>query len=269
MIGDCTSDLNVNSSLKLHICKDIHRMRGGLFRKANIHRLLTLTLACLLGILLFERFAPIISNHSFDLAYEEIFQKQFAVYLLTKDCGRYTIDVASTFESVYIVPDVHDSPRCAGMGELLLFNASATSTPDSRFGERYAQVLEHCHQGEKMKCLVLEDDVVFIHEPRRTRQVLVENTLTLFTNEDDVFDCSKRGFGWLRTEDNSNGSQCRIYSKDQSKCLNPCFKREARTGVEIFDFQLGECQVACEYNQHRFLLIQHTGLKSSHQRNWN
>lgn len=111
-----------------------------------------------------------------------------------------------------------------------------------------------------MKCLILEDDVVVLHSLERTREILVQNTLTLFTTENDAYDCTKRGFGWFPSTHTGNGSQCRIYNKPTIKCMTECLRNDKEVQL---DFGLKGCQIKCGLNQKRFLLVVHSGLKST------
>ena len=115
-----------------------------------------------------------------------------------------------------------------------------------------------------MKCLLLEDDVVLLHDLSRTREILVQNTLTLFNRETVAYDCTKRGFGWLRSTHTGMGSQCQIFSKDSTTCVSECLGTDAM-GVRV-DTGLKVCQVKCGLVQKRFLLVVYGGLRSTMER---
>ncbi|KAF2422857.1 hypothetical protein EJ08DRAFT_701471 [Tothia fuscella] len=136
-------------------------------------------------------------------------------------------------------------------------------SPDDAYRAKYSQVLNHCYHGDKMKCLILEDDIVFLHNPERTRDVLVENTITMFNTEDSAYDCTKRGFGWLPSTHTGDGSQCRIFSKPPASCLSQCLEEE---NAAQLDFGLKACQSHCGLTQKRFLLAVHSGLSSTMDR---
>jgi hypothetical protein len=206
----------------------------------------------------------LVSSHTFDIAYPSIFRAQFQVYILTHSCGRFTPDIASAFESVVLVPDVVDSPRCAALNQTQLhLDIKRDIRKDDIFLDKYVQVLQHCQRGQKMKCLILEDDVVLLHDLARTREILVENTLTLFNWESDAYDCTKRGFGWLPSTHTGNGSQCRIFSKPSTECMIECLRDGNH---EQLDFALADCQAKCGLTQKRFLLAVHSGLSSTMER---
>lgn len=203
----------------------------------------------------------LVSSHVYDLNYPSIFRSQFRVYVLTHACGRFTPNIASTFDSVVLVPDGTGRAECATLNQTQLVTAPRTDgSADEMYRHKYLQVLEDCQNGDKMKCLILEDDVVLLHDLTRTRQVLVENTMALFNNEDSAYDCTKRGFGWLRTTPTGNGSQCRIFSKPSTACMIQCLSED---GSAQLDYGLKRCQVKCRLTQKRFLLAVHGGLKGT------
>ncbi|KAL2819864.1 hypothetical protein BDW59DRAFT_120080 [Aspergillus cavernicola] len=215
------------------------------------------------------RLPRLIHSHLYDLSYESYFQRQFQVYVLTTSCDRFTIDVATYFESgsLILVPNHSDEPKCDAVDreQLHLQLEEHSRSKDDLFREKYAQVLDSCAQGSRAKCLILEDDIIFLHNPKRTREILVENTLPLFNDgEIDAFDCTKRGFGWLPSTHTGMGSQCRVYSKHSATCLSQCL-REQR-GSSQLDVGLANCQVRCGLKQKRFLLVVHGGLSSTMDR---
>ncbi|KAL2810193.1 hypothetical protein BJX63DRAFT_423244 [Aspergillus granulosus] len=229
-------------------------------------------IAIILGalILLAFRTPRLVNSHLYDLSFETYFSRQFQVFALTGSCDRFTPDVAAHFDydSLTLVPNQLDMPECAALSRKQLA-LSATNDPgaskDDLFRAKYAQVLDSCASGNKAKCLILEDDIVFLHRPQRTREVLVENTIPLFNDgETDTFDCTKRGFGWLSSTTTGMGSQCRVYSKHSAPCMSQCL-RDQRQGSRL-DTGLANCQVRCKLNQKRFLLVVHGGLSSTMER---
>lgn len=203
-------------------------------------------------------------SYTFGLSDATIFHAQFQVYILTHDCGRFTSNISANFDhnAVILVPDSADIPDCAALNHPQLHpSINQVSSKDAMLREKYAQVLDHCRAGQKMKCLILEDDVVFLHTAERTRELLVKNTLTLFNTERDAFDCTKRGLGWFRSTHTGNGSQCRIYSKTTVPCITGCL-RDTMAKAQL-DTGLGACQATCGLLQKRFLLVVHSGLGST------
>ncbi len=190
------------------------------------------------------------------------------MYLLTHDCGRFTANIASVFEDSILVPDVRESLQCTMSNwTLLRTNAVNGATADEGYKQKYSLVLEDCYEGSKamndggkMKCLILEDDIIFLHDAARTKEILVENTLSLFNKEDSAYDCTKRGFGWLPTSHTGMGSQCRLFSRLSADCMSKCIKAG---GDEQLDFALKSCQAECGLVQKRFLLAVHGGLVST------
>jgi hypothetical protein len=239
-------------------------------RRRNSRLLLVAFLTIIFFLLIFQRVHRLVSSHTFDLAYADIFRTQFQVYILTHSCGRLTPTIAAAFDSVLLVPDVRDSRDCASLAprhkqlrvetERAGPGAAAPRSKDDAFRDKYVRVLQHCQREQKMKCLILEDDVVFLHSRERTREVLVENTLTLFNWESDAYDCTKRGFGWLPSTHTGNGSQCRVFSKPSAECMVKCLRDGEH---EQLDFGLATCQAKCRLTQKRFLLAVHSGLSST------
>lgn len=246
-----------------------------------------------------SRVPQVVNSHLHDISYEPYFQRQFQAFVLTASCGRYTSDAATQFDSntLTIVPNRLGTPECnavttnqlrlkppaslAAEAEAEEQKTGRTShsagTKDSLYREKYAQVLDACAAGSKAKCLILEDDVVFLHSPERTREVLIENTIPLFNDgEDDVFDCTKRGFGWLPSTHTGMGSQCRVFSKGSAKCMSSCLRgRAGVTGhagsgdpraASNLGIGLANCQIKCGLEQKRFLLVVHGGLGSTMER---
>lgn len=245
------------------------------------------------------RVPRVVNSHLHDISYEPYFQRQFQAYVLTASCGRYTSDAATQFDSntLTLVPNRFDIPECNAVtnNQLRLKppaslvaeaeeeekktgrTSHSAATKDSLYREKYAQVLDACATGSKAKCLILEDDVVFLHNPERTREVLIENTIPLFNDgENDAFDCTKRGFGWFPSTHTGMGSQCRVYSKLSAKCMSSCLRgRAGVTGhagsgdpgaASHFDIGLANCQIKCGLRQKRFLLVVHGGLGSTMER---
>ncbi|KAL4783166.1 hypothetical protein BJX76DRAFT_261528 [Aspergillus varians] len=238
--------------------------------------LITLILIPLI-VFLVHRVPRLINSHLYDLSYEPYFQRQFHTYILTASCGRFTRDATLQFDpasSLTLVPNYPDTPECNALSRNQLHPQGnlAETSKDGQFKEKYAQVLDACAQGSKAKCLILEDDVVFLHEPARTREILVESTVPLFNDGDnDAFDCTKRGFGWLYTEHTGMGSQCRVYSKHSAGCMSACLRGQEKfltSGVDSaqLDAGLPGCQIACGLRQKRFLLVVHGGLGSTMER---
>ena len=207
------------------------------------------------------------SSHNFDLDHPSIFNAQFRIYILTYDCRRFTANIASAFESVVLVPDIWDSRNCTALNHSGLYlDVDLNQKADKRYKDKYSRVLEDCHSGGrmehdggKMKCLILEDDVVLLHDPERTREVLVQQTNSLFNGEDIGYDCTKRGFGWLDSTPTGQGSQCRIFSRPTALCMSHCITRGEQ---EQLDYALNDCQGQCGLRQRRFLLAVHGGLTS-------
>jgi hypothetical protein len=218
-------------------------------------------------------------HHLFDLNIDELYNKTLAVYLLTTDCKRYTPDIITQFddlEALYLVNDI-DSPECLSTGHKLLNfnlrNDTRFKTQDDKYRLKWAHVMKHCGRGKKHKCLILEDDTVFLHNKQKTKEVIMTNTLTLWFSGNLAWDCARRGFGWLNTPGWGWGSQCRVFEKKDSLnvCLANCFAngeeggREGEMELEMdmdmelppLDQLISPCQKECGMQQGNFLLVQH------------
>jgi hypothetical protein len=237
--------------------------------RTTLKRLCILSiLALLLNFLILSSLLRLVTSHNHDLNYEELFDKQYSIYIMTHDCGRYTADIASVFDHTYLVPDDHASPACGRIAnsttlDIKFDKEEAGTTADSRYRAKYAKTLQHCASVPTIKCLILEDDIVFVHPPQRTKDVLVEQTLTLFNFDMHTWDCSKRGFGWLPSSHNVWGSQCRIYHTTRADSLYQCVSEKGVADDILLDDQLGQCTQRHGMIHNRFLLIQNSGLPST------
>lgn len=206
-----------------------------------------------------QRLHRIVASHTYDLNYPSIYRTQFQVYILTHACDRLTADITSNFDSVVIVADVEDNPRCEALNQMQLHTPQDPALSlDDNYRDKYIRTLNDCATGNKMKCLILEDDVVLLHDLDTTRRVLVENTLTLFNHEESAWDCTKRGLGWLSSGHTGMGSQCRIYSMLNARCMSECL---TDSSLPRLDSGLKQCQITCGLIQKRFLLAVHSGLQ--------
>ncbi|KAL4943587.1 hypothetical protein BDV06DRAFT_221044 [Aspergillus oleicola] len=249
-----------------------------LLHRPSFRRSTLLITALLLTLLYFLSRIPRLANsHLYDISYESYFERQFHVYILTSSCERFTSDAVSQFplSSITLVPNAPDTPQCDALNTTQLpFNHEGVSegtSKDRLFRLKYAQALDSCAAGQYANCLILEDDVVFLHTPHRTVEVLVENTIPLFNDgEVNAYDCSKRGWGWLPSSPTGMGSQCRVFSKFGAPCLSSCLRENylvEESGEEMqLDGGLVRCQVRCGLRQKRFLLVVHGGLGSTMER---
>ncbi|KAL4957699.1 hypothetical protein BDW69DRAFT_180346 [Aspergillus filifer] len=249
-----------------------------LLHRPSFRRSTLLITALVLTLLYFLSRIPRLANsHLYDISYDSYFQRQFHVYVLTSSCERFTADAVSQFpaSSLTLVPNAPEIPECDALNITQLpFNNEAIEdglSKDFLFRLKYAQVLDACAANPYAKCLILEDDVVYLHTPHRTIEVLIENTIPLFNDgEIEAFDCSKRGWGWLPSNPTGMGSQCRVFSRFGAPCLSSCLREEYMTeedgGEMQLDGALVRCQVRCGLKQKRFLLVVHGGLGSTMER---
>lgn len=197
----------------------------------------------------------IVNNHFYDLDYEGLFEDRFIVFLMTKNCGRLSQKVLDYFPNLIAISDI----KCINNNfdnKTMIFEKKNDNL-EINYKLKYKHVIEICKDSDNMLCLIIEDDVTFLHSKEKTRDIIVDNTISLFTNEGFAYDCSKRGF-LLTTGMDNNKSLCRIIAKEYAKCLIKCFDKIK----EPADITLGFCQDECGIKQKRFLIVQHSGKKS-------
>lgn len=198
------------------------------------------------------------SLHLQDPSGQVHFRNTFDTYVLTKECGRSFDHISSIIpEGVVLADDVaaceaafKDPNRWTSQEAQIHFDEVA-------YTKKYQQALDLCAQGKKEKCLILEDDVVFINGASSLFQRIRFHTL-FFSGPQWAYDCSSVGLGWLKTGQTSNKSLCRIIDKRSASCLSQKMSEKELAA----DLALGRAQVMCGVNQHRFLLIQHTGYRT-------
>ncbi len=215
-----------------------------------------------------HRLEELLFPHRHGLDTEKIFDTQFQVYILTHDCGRFTSEIVSRFNSVLLVPDVFNSAHCQAINQTQLhLSVDPGDNRDALYRNKYAAVLEHCAHEEKLRCLIVEDDILFIQHPPVMRAMFAKYTLMLFGHETDAYDCAKRGTVLFYTEPEFVGSQCRVYPQHSSHCMSQCIQKNDATRHAFLDYRLGECQSTCGLNQKKILLTQITGKHSIMNRN--
>ncbi|KAF9581882.1 hypothetical protein BGW38_000940 [Lunasporangiospora selenospora] len=127
-----------------------------------------------------------------------------------------------------------------------------TGSPIEIIKNLYLSALEQC---DRVYCMLLEDDIVFIY--KELRDVLFDNLLSYNNDNDYIFDCSKKGFLRKNYAPNGNGAYCRIFSKYAIQALKKCLPTCALSVDVCFEPCLAD------YEEKRFLLAQHAGFKSS------
>ncbi|KAF9581854.1 hypothetical protein BGW38_000974 [Lunasporangiospora selenospora] len=116
----------------------------------------------------------------------------------------------------------------------------------------YLAALNQC---DKVYCMLVEDDVVFIY--KEIKDVLFDNLLSYNNDNNYIFDCSKKGFLRKNYKPNGNGTICRIYSRYAVRAMKECLPKCDKPA----DVCVEECLE--NFEEKRFLLAQHAGYKSS------
>lgn len=212
-------------------------------------RLVVLALLVILATLIYAH-----SSISADPLATQHFNDNFDTFILTKECKRSFNYITSIVPGGTVLTDDHD--KCMeNEAEGWEYHESSV---DNEWGytEKYKRALELCAESDKAKCLILEDDIVFINSPKSIFNRIKLHTM--FGGPQTAWDCSKVGLGWFKTGQTGNKSICRIIDKRSA----PCLAKEMLRYALPADVALKLAQINCKVNQHRFLLTQHTGFKS-------
>lgn len=183
------------------------------------------------------------------------YHDNFDTFILTKECTRSFDYITGIVANGTVLSD--DREKCL-QNPAKGWNYNYHDTVDNEWGytEKYKRALTLCAESKKAKCLILEDDIVFINSPDSIfRRIKLH---TMFGGPNTAWDCSKVGLGWVKTGQTGNKSICRIIDKRSAPCLASEMTRWALPA----DVALKLAQIACKVNQHRFLLTQHTGFRS-------
>lgn len=215
-------------------------------------RLLLVTIFALILTLVYLQ-----SHHSTDPLATQHFHDNFDTYILTKECKRSFNYITSVVPSGTVLTDDMDTCTRDDV-EADGYQYQPSSAIDNEWGytAKYKQALELCAAGSKPKCLILEDDVVFINSQKSIFPRIKFHTM--FGGPKSAWDCSKVGLGWLKTGQTGNKSICRIFDRRSAACL----ASQMLTYALPADVALKLAQISCKVSQHRFLLTQHTGFRS-------
>ncbi|KAG5367082.1 hypothetical protein CJU89_1530 [Yarrowia sp. B02] len=214
-------------------------------------RLVVLALLVILTTLIYAHSAisadPLATQH---------FSDTFDTFIITKECRRSFDYITSIVPPGTVLTDDHEKCMENEADDWDYQTHQSSGTNEWGYTEKYKRALELCAESDKSKCLILEDDIVFINS-RRTIFARIK-LHTMFGGPRTAWDCSKVGLGWIKTGQTGNKSICRIIDKRSAPCLASEMLRYALPA----DVALKLAQIACKVNQHRFLLTQHTGFKS-------
>ncbi|CAO3639699.1 unnamed protein product [Cunninghamella echinulata] len=125
--------------------------------------------------------------------------------------------------------------------------------PFNEFGEiyyrdKYVKILEDfLENGNTMLIMILENDVIPVYTKRTFYYHFAFQTLSLFSNDLQNFDCSKRGY-IFKTGSSGNKSLCRIFSKENLREQIDCIK----SLNEPIDIMIHYCQVKLNIEQRKF-----------------
>jgi hypothetical protein len=134
-----------------------------------------------------------------------------------------------------------------------------------RYAYKYVETLKICMHGNKMLCMVLEDDILFLHKNETTWNNIASNTISLVANEETFWDCSTRRL-WLSDWHDAARSLCRIYNTEQLPEFILCMEQSLRAEATLENTAVGTLIARCQNNlkiqQKRFLLVNHSGQRS-------
>lgn len=214
----------------------------------------------LLNVFLMIKF---INHHYINIDNIEYVDTRMGVYVQTRDCSRNFDKIQKSFPNAMAVTD----EPCARREHIFKSYIEEIDRNHKvlKYTYKYVETLKMCQQGDKMLCMILEDDVLFLHKNETTWNNIALNTLSLFAKEDTFWDCSSRGF-WLATGSSGNKSLCRIFSTERLpgfiKCVEGYLKSIPDSEEKGIYVLIDRCQTELGITQKRFLLVNHSGHKS-------
>jgi len=184
---------------------------------------------------------------------------------MTIDCERETNHIIQYFPNVEIA--LYDDENCSHtriaknyVNSIIRIGTKDDSlNKELQYKQKYIRTLINCLKGNRMLCLLIEDDILFLHEKWYSHELLVYNTISKFSNDLCFTDCSKQGF-FINTGITGNKSLCRIYTKENLKEFIECLKTDY--SEKPIDLAIATCQEKLSICQRRVLLVQHSGRKS-------
>jgi hypothetical protein len=185
------------------------------------------------------------------------------VYVETRDCGRNFAKIQSYFPNAIAISD----EPCAHKEHVFKSYIQDIDKANSqlRYAYKYVETLKICMHGNKMLCMVLEDDILFLHKNETTWNNIASNTISLVANEETFWDCSTRRL-WLSDWHDAARSLCRIYNTEQLPEFILCMEQSLRAEATLENTAVGTLIARCQNNlkiqQKRFLLVNHSGQRS-------
>jgi hypothetical protein len=195
-----------------------------------------------------------------DLDVDSLYSARFQTYIMTQNCSRNFDSLVNAFPNSIIVND-EACGTAMPPSSIALASQAEEIDPAVRYKVKYEKVLRACAEGDKMLCLILEDDAVLVNGVDAARERLVRNTLSQDTNDLFTWDCSKYGLGFMKTGFTGNKSVCRIIPASFASCVSEIM--EQLVPPFYADLALRESTKLCGLKQSRFLLVQHAGYKST------
>jgi hypothetical protein len=185
------------------------------------------------------------------------------VYVQTQDCGRNFNKIQQVFPQAIAMADEPCTEKEHVFKSYIQPIDNINTTV--KYAYKYLETLKICQNGNKFLCMILEDDILFLHKNETTWNNVVLNTMSLFSGDETFWDCSKRGL-WLSTASNGGKTLCRIFSNDLLPPFTDCIAGYLHSlpdnEEKEIDVLIDRCQNDLKIAQKQFLLVNHSGKKS-------
>jgi hypothetical protein len=214
----------------------------------------------LLNVFLIFKF---VNHHYINMNNIEYVDTRVNVYVQTKNCKRDFDKIQQLFPNAMAIAD----EPCTRREHIFKSYIEEIDKSHMRlkYAYKYIETLKICQQGDKMLCMILEDDVLFINNNETIWNNIALNTLAMFANENTFWDCSTRRL-WFGRGSGGDKTLCRIYSTERLPTFIQCLEGYLRSTLDAqetgIDVLINKCQVDLGINQKRFLLVNHSGQKS-------
>ncbi|KAJ2963478.1 hypothetical protein NQZ79_g1563 [Umbelopsis isabellina] len=205
----------------------------------------------------------LVNHYTINMDKVDYVDMRMNVYVETRDCGRNFAKIQSSIPNAIAISD----EPCAHKEHVFKSFVEDIGKVDGHlwYAYKYIETLKICMHGNKMLCMVLEDDIIFVHKNETTWNNIAQNTVSLAANEDSFWDCSTRGL-WLSDWHEPARSLCRIYNTERLPAFIQCMEQTLRDEPTLENAAVGALITACQTNlkiqQKRFLLVNHSGQKS-------
>ncbi len=189
----------------------------------------------------------------------QLIESRFQIYMLTNGPRENQLNLNQVFSSGIEISNELVQQQIDTCLSKMYTDNNIFSPSIMAYTCKYATVLEKCHQSGKMLCLIMEDDIELIFKPSMTKFLFILNTLSLYSNEDTIYDCSKLGIGWFSSINSGNKLQCRIYPSIFAKKMSEVLIKSNWPA----DLAIRKATDDLNLKSSRFLMIKHTGGKST------